>query len=332
MTAVPYAAVQLHRSAAVELFAGAHAALGQQPGGHASLLTKVYFPRLTIPMAAVVAGLVDFGISCVFLVVLMVCYGIAPTRDGRCGCRCSSCSPSRRRWRSGLWLSALNVLYRDVRYIIPFLMQFWMFLSPVVSEHVRPRDSIRVRPQSDGRGRSKASAGRCSAASAPERLDRWSSRSWSCSCCVGGSALLQADGADLRGRGLSMGEVASRWTASASGTRSAAAAAATTPCATRWRAPQEADRAHPPSAAPAHAPADETHLGPARRLVRRRARARSLGIIGRNGAGKSTLLKILSRITEPTRGRDRDPRPRREPARSRAPASTPSSPGARTST
>ena len=94
------------------------------------LITKVYFPRLVLPLAAVFSGLVDFAISFVFLIVLMVYYGIHPgvavlwlpaflllailTALG-----------------VGLWLSALNAIYRDVRYVMPFLVQFWMFASPV---------------------------------------------------------------------------------------------------------------------------------------------------------------------------------------------------------
>ncbi len=99
--------------------------------GNANLLTKVYFPRLVIPTSAVLAGLVDFAISFVILLGLMAAYGIAPT------------------WHIvflplfvllaiatalavSLWLSALNVLYRDVQYVIPFLVQLWMFVSPVI--------------------------------------------------------------------------------------------------------------------------------------------------------------------------------------------------------
>ncbi len=104
---------------------------------NSNLLTKVYFPRLVIPASAVLAGLVDFAVSFVILLLLMAGYGIAPS------------------WHIvflplflilalgaalavSLWLSALNVLYRDVQYVIPFLVQLWMFISPVIY----PIDSI----------------------------------------------------------------------------------------------------------------------------------------------------------------------------------------------
>jgi lipopolysaccharide transport system permease protein len=94
------------------------------------LITKVYFPRLVVPLSAVLGGLVDFAVAFVILLVMMVYYGIVPT------------------WAIltlpafillaimtalgvGLWLSALNVKYRDVRYTINFLIQFWLFATPV---------------------------------------------------------------------------------------------------------------------------------------------------------------------------------------------------------
>jgi lipopolysaccharide transport system permease protein len=95
------------------------------------VITKVYFPRLILPLSAVVSGLVDFAISFVVLLVVTAIYGIKPTLAAL--------------WLPvllflavltalsvGLWMSALNALYRDVRYVVPFLVQFWMFASPVV--------------------------------------------------------------------------------------------------------------------------------------------------------------------------------------------------------
>jgi lipopolysaccharide transport system permease protein len=95
------------------------------------LITKVYFPRLALPLSSVVSGLVDFCISFVMFIAMMLYYGIHPgaavlwlpafillavlTALG-----------------AGLWLSALNAMYRDVRYVLPFLVQIWMFASPVV--------------------------------------------------------------------------------------------------------------------------------------------------------------------------------------------------------
>ena len=94
------------------------------------LITKVYFPRLALPLSAVVSGLVDFGVSFLMFLVIMAYYRIRPG--------------AAMFWLPlflllavltalgvGLWLSALNAIYRDVRYVLPFLVQFWMFASPV---------------------------------------------------------------------------------------------------------------------------------------------------------------------------------------------------------
>lgn len=94
------------------------------------LITKVYFPRLILPISAVLSGLVDFAIGFVVLAIFTLAYGIHPTLAAL--------------WLPvllllalftalgvGLWMSALNALYRDVRYVIPFVVQFWMFASPV---------------------------------------------------------------------------------------------------------------------------------------------------------------------------------------------------------
>lgn len=95
------------------------------------LITKVYFPKLVIPFASVLAGLVDFTIAFSLVIGMLICYHITPT------------------WAvltvplfvlftmatalaAGLWLSALNVQYRDVRHTLTFIVQFWLFASPVV--------------------------------------------------------------------------------------------------------------------------------------------------------------------------------------------------------
>ncbi|HYR75239.1 MAG TPA: ABC transporter permease [Pyrinomonadaceae bacterium] len=112
-------------------FSNALTTSGNSLVGSAHLITKVYFPRMMIPGAAVAAGLVDFAIAFVILVILMFYYGVAPA------------------WTAlmlpvlvmltvvlalgmGMWLSALNVKYRDVRFALPFLLQLWMFVSPVI--------------------------------------------------------------------------------------------------------------------------------------------------------------------------------------------------------
>ena len=95
-----------------------------------NLVTKVYFPRLAIPISTTLAGVVDFCLALVVLLGMMAFYGLRPN--------------VRILWLPaflllalvsalgvGLWLSALNVRYRDVRYVVPFLVQFWMFATPI---------------------------------------------------------------------------------------------------------------------------------------------------------------------------------------------------------
>src|SRR5882762_10435623 len=94
------------------------------------LITKVYFPRLVVPISAVFGGLVDFLVAFVILIGLMVYYGIVPgwaivTLPGFILLAVLTALAV------GLWLSALNVQYRDVRYTINFLFQFWLFATPV---------------------------------------------------------------------------------------------------------------------------------------------------------------------------------------------------------
>ncbi len=109
---------------------------------HQRVITRVYFPRIILPLAAVLPGLLDFGIGFTVLIGMMFFYGIVPTPA-------SLLLPLflllavATALGAGLWLSALNAIYRDVRYAVPFLVQFWMFISPVaypsslVPEHWR---------------------------------------------------------------------------------------------------------------------------------------------------------------------------------------------------
>jgi len=95
------------------------------------IITKVYFPRLVLPLSAVLSGLVDFAISFSIFAVMMVYYHIRPTIQ-------ILWLPSflllavLTAFGVGLWLSALNAIYRDVRYVLPFLVQLWLFASPVI--------------------------------------------------------------------------------------------------------------------------------------------------------------------------------------------------------
>lgn len=95
------------------------------------LITKVYFPRLVIPIAAIMSGLVDFAISFFVLLGLMLYYGITPT-IAIFTLPFFLILALMTALGVGLWLSVLNVRYRDVRYTIPFLVQIWLFVTPVV--------------------------------------------------------------------------------------------------------------------------------------------------------------------------------------------------------
>lgn len=111
--------------------------------GSSQLITKVYFPRLVIPLASVLPAIIDFTIAFFVLLGLMLWYGVVPTVNVV--------------WLPffllfavaaalsvGLWLSALNVEYRDVRYTITFLVQFWMYASPVAYPTSMVPESWRV--------------------------------------------------------------------------------------------------------------------------------------------------------------------------------------------
>jgi lipopolysaccharide transport system permease protein len=94
------------------------------------LITKVYFPRLIIPFASICASLVDFAISFVVLIGMLLYYGIVPGWQVIAVPALLLLAVASA-LSVGLWLSALTVRYRDLRYTIPFLTQFWMFITPV---------------------------------------------------------------------------------------------------------------------------------------------------------------------------------------------------------
>ena len=95
------------------------------------LITKIYFPRLVIPISAVLSSLVDSAIAFIALIVLMIGYGIVPTA-GLLLLPALILLAMATALGFGLWLAALNVHYRDVGYLLPFLIQIWMYVTPVV--------------------------------------------------------------------------------------------------------------------------------------------------------------------------------------------------------
>ncbi len=112
-------------------FANALSTSGNSLVGSQNLITKVYFPRLIIPASAALAGLLDFFVAMSVLGALMIWYQYIPGIEillfpFLVGLT-FLCAVG-----VGMWLSALNVEYRDIRYVIPFLIQLWMFVSPVI--------------------------------------------------------------------------------------------------------------------------------------------------------------------------------------------------------
>jgi lipopolysaccharide transport system permease protein len=98
--------------------------------GQESVITKVYFPRLLVPMASVVAGLPDLAIAFVVLVGMMLFFSIVPT-IAILTLPFFILLATATALGVGLWLAALNVQYRDVRYVVPFMVQLWLFATPI---------------------------------------------------------------------------------------------------------------------------------------------------------------------------------------------------------
>lgn len=97
-----------------------------------NMITKVYFPRLILPVASVLAGLVDFAIAFVILIGLMFYYKVTPGWNVLWALPAFILLAIVTALGVALWLSAINVRYRDVNYALPFLTQFWFFITPVV--------------------------------------------------------------------------------------------------------------------------------------------------------------------------------------------------------
>lgn len=113
-----------------QLFAHAMTESGNSLVANQQLITKVYFPRLVIPLGAVLSGLLDFAIAFLVLLGMMLFYRL-PLSLNLLALPAFVFLAVLTALTAGIWLSALNVEYRDVRYTIPFLTQFWMFLTPI---------------------------------------------------------------------------------------------------------------------------------------------------------------------------------------------------------
>ena len=126
----PYALMVLAGMLPWYLFSSALGGAADSLIGSANLISKVYFPRMIIPMATIVTALIDFLISLVILIAVMLWYRFAPgwqllLLPGFLALAVlASLGP-------GLWISSLNVKYRDFRYVIPFILQIGLYISPV---------------------------------------------------------------------------------------------------------------------------------------------------------------------------------------------------------
>lgn len=128
---IPYPLFALAGLVPWTFFANAITASGNSLVGSANLITKVYFPRLIVPAAAMLAGLVDFLLAFVILVLLMFYYRITPTVQ-LLFLPVLILLTALFSLGVGTWMSALNVKYRDVRFALPFLIQLWLFVSSVI--------------------------------------------------------------------------------------------------------------------------------------------------------------------------------------------------------
>ena len=127
---MPYPLFALAALVPWTFFANALQAASGSLVAHQSLLTKVYFPRAAVPLAPILSGLVDLLCALMLVAVVMAWEGVVPTARVAWLVPFSLVAATAA-FGAGLFLSALNVAYRDVRYVLPFLVQVWLFATPV---------------------------------------------------------------------------------------------------------------------------------------------------------------------------------------------------------
>ena len=129
-TNVPYPLLTFCGAVPWTLFAASLTQASNSLISSQNLISKVYFPRLIIPMSSILGALLDFAIALVVLIMMMLVYGLAPLSSVVL-LPVFVLLTLMSALAAGLWLSALNVEYRDIRYTIPFLTQLWLLASPV---------------------------------------------------------------------------------------------------------------------------------------------------------------------------------------------------------
>ena len=128
---VPYAVSTYCALLPWQLFAQAVTRASQSIVNNQNLITKIYFPRLIIPLAPVIAALVDFAVAFLVLAALMVWYGITPGL-GVVWLPLLVLFSVLSALAFSVWLAAINAIYRDVQYVVPFLVQIMMYVSPIL--------------------------------------------------------------------------------------------------------------------------------------------------------------------------------------------------------
>lgn len=129
---VPYAVFSLAALVPWTYFSTALSGASNSLVSSTNLITKVYFPRLVIPFAPVLAGLVDFAVALLVLGAVMLSYGIVPGPLALVVVPLLVVAMMLTSAGVGCWLAALNIQYRDVKHVTPFLVQVWMYASPIV--------------------------------------------------------------------------------------------------------------------------------------------------------------------------------------------------------
>lgn len=136
--ATPYAVFVLAGLLPWNLFSNGATNAGNSLIGHAAVISKIYFPRLLIPIGAVLVALVDAGVNCLLVAGLMAWYGVGPSASAIL-LPLIIVLAFAMSLGTGLWIAALNVKYRDVRIVFPFVVQIAMYATPVVYPlHVLP--------------------------------------------------------------------------------------------------------------------------------------------------------------------------------------------------
>jgi lipopolysaccharide transport system permease protein len=131
-TGIPYAVFALSGMVMWLLFAGALASAAQSTLGDTELISKVYFPRILLPVSAVAPAIFDFVLAFAVLLVVMVAYGVAINPLVLVGMPVGLLLASASALGLGLWLAALQVRYRDVQHVIPFVLIVGLFITPIV--------------------------------------------------------------------------------------------------------------------------------------------------------------------------------------------------------